>query len=89
MSTFQACFPQNTMSVCVKWAKEQVETFNAILARQLSSTDRDGEAWKQCMDCAKKHASMLSEVGLDFKDLVGRDVFQKRHSSSVGAGVAS
>lgn len=60
------------MSVCVKWAKEEVDAFNAILARQLSSTERDGEIWRKCVDQAKTHADMLSEVGLDFRNLVGR-----------------
>lgn len=62
------------MSTCVKWAKEEVDAFNQILARQLSSTERGGEVWVQCMDQAKEHAKMLSEVGLDFTNLVGRDV---------------
>jgi len=61
------------MSACVKWAKEQVDTFNTILARQLSSTERGGSVWNECMDQAKEHAKMLSEVGLDFKSLIGRD----------------
>lgn len=62
------------MSTCVKWAKEQIEAFNIILSRQLSSTERGGEVWTQCMDRAKEHAKKLSEVGLDFTSLVGRDV---------------
>lgn len=61
------------MSACVKWAKEQVDAFNIILARQLSSTERGGEVWTECMNQAKDHAKMLSEVGLDFVSLVGRD----------------
>ncbi len=60
------------MSACVKWAKEQVDTFNAILTRQLSSTDQSGPIWTQCMNQAKEHAKMLSDVGLDFKSLIGR-----------------
>ncbi|KAI1505373.1 serine/threonine-protein phosphatase pp2a catalytic subunit [Biscogniauxia marginata] len=70
---FQGCFPQAMMSACVKWAKEEVDAFNVILARQLSSTERDGPVWKECMERAKTHARMLEEVQLDFKDLVGRD----------------
>jgi hypothetical protein len=73
VSTFQICFPPFLMSACVKWAKEQVDAFNILLARQLSSTDRDGPVWKECMDQAQEHAKMLSEVGLDFKSLIGRD----------------
>ncbi|TLS30432.1 hypothetical protein PpBr36_02925 [Pyricularia pennisetigena] len=72
VACFQSCFPPPMMSVCVKWAKEEVDAFNAILARQLSSTDRDGEIWRKCVDQAKSHADMLSEVGLDFRNLVGR-----------------
>jgi len=71
---FQSCFPPAMMSACVKWAKEEVEAFNAILARQLSSTEKGGEAWKKCMAQARDHARMLSEVGLDFRNLVGQDV---------------
>lgn len=58
----------------MKWAKEEVEAFNVILARQLSSTEEDGEVWTLCMDRAKTHAKMLSEVGLDFRNLVGQKV---------------
>ncbi|KAI1342417.1 serine/threonine-protein phosphatase pp2a catalytic subunit [Xylariaceae sp. FL0016] len=73
VACFQSCFPQAMMSACVKWAKEEVDAFNEILARQLSSTERDGVVWKQCMERAKTHAEMLEEVQLDFKDLdVGR-----------------
>ncbi|CAK7220999.1 exocyst complex component exo84 [Sporothrix bragantina] len=73
VSCFQSCFPPAMMSACVKWAKEEVEAFNRILARQLSSTDRDGEAWRKCMDQAHEHAQMLSDVGLDFRNLVGHE----------------
>jgi hypothetical protein len=61
------------MSACVKWAKEQVDAFNIILARQLSSTEQGGAVWTECMNQAKEHAKMLSKVGLDFVSLVGRD----------------
>jgi hypothetical protein len=60
------------MSACVKWAKEHVDDFNALLERQLSSVDESSETWKECMERAHMHASMLGEVGLDFKDLIGR-----------------
>lgn len=64
------------MSACVKWAKEEVETFNAILARQLSGTERGGKVWNDCMERAHEHAKMLNEVQLDFRNLVGRDLEQ-------------
>lgn len=56
----------------MKWAKEQVDTFNILLARQLSSTEKGGAVWTECMEQARKHAKMLSEVGLDFKGLIGQ-----------------
>lgn len=76
------------MSACVKWAKEQVDAFNVILARQLSSTDRDGPGWVECMNQAKEHAKMLSEVGLDFKSLIGRDPSKDGRDGTQGLGVS-
>ncbi|KAI0387785.1 serine/threonine-protein phosphatase pp2a catalytic subunit [Hypomontagnella monticulosa] len=86
VSCFQSCFPQTMMSACVKWAKEEVDAFNVILARQLSSTERDGVVWKQCVSRAKTHAKMLEEVQLDFRDLVGRDVPQGTKSNDPDVG---
>ena len=75
------------MSACVKWAKEQVDAFNIILARQLSSTERGGQLWMECMNQAKEHAKMLSEVGLDFKSLIGRDIPSSGQDTPVGLGL--
>lgn len=89
---FQSCFPPPMMSACVKWAKEEVEAFNIILARQLSSTEPGGPVWVQCMDRAKEHAKKLSEVGLDFMNLVGRDLVEvpaaEKESPPVGLGLS-
>ncbi|KJZ79304.1 Exocyst complex component EXO84 [Hirsutella minnesotensis 3608] len=71
---FQSCFPPPMMSACVKWAKEEVEAFNVILARQLSSTERGGPVWTQCLERAREHAKKLSQIGLDFQNLIGRGV---------------
>lgn len=60
------------MSACVKWAKEHVDAFNILADRQLSSVDRDSPVWQECMEQAVAHAGMLTEVGLDFSELVGR-----------------
>jgi hypothetical protein len=76
------------MSACVKWAKEQVDAFNVILLRQLSSTEPGGQAWQECMEQAKEHAKMLSEVGLDFKDLIGRSVQKDAQGQPVGLGLS-
>ena len=59
------------MSACVKWAKSHIDQFNELLARQLSSFDRDGEVWRGCIATAKQQAELMSEAGLDFKSLVG------------------
>lgn len=78
------------MSACVKWAKEEVEEFNAILARQLSSVERGSDAWQECMDRARIHAQMLVEVHLDFRDLIGREVLNPdtgAPNEAVGLGV--
>lgn len=88
---FQSCFPPPMMSVCVKWAKEEVEAFNVILARQLSSTEPGGPVWTQCMERAKEHAKKLSEVGLDFMNLVGQDlehIPQEQETPPVGLGLS-
>ncbi|KAG9237792.1 Cullin repeat-like-containing domain protein [Amylocarpus encephaloides] len=89
VSTFQTCFPPLLMSACVKWAKEQVDDFNTILARQLSSTERDGPVWTECMNQAREHAKMLSGVGLDFKSLIGRDPLMDQNGNGIqGLGIA-
>ena len=62
------------MSACVKWAKEHVDGFNALLARQMNSVDKGSPVWTECMTRAKEHAEMMSEVGLDFKELVGKGI---------------
>ncbi|KAH6856406.1 Cullin repeat-like-containing domain protein [Chaetomium sp. MPI-CAGE-AT-0009] len=85
VTCFQACFPPPMMSACVKWAKEEVDTFNAILARQLSGEKEGDEAWTRCMNTAKDHAGMLSEVGLDFRTLVGQNVKPATEASASSA----
>ncbi|KAK2606106.1 exocyst complex component exo84 [Conoideocrella luteorostrata] len=93
VQTFQGCFPPPMMSACVKWAKEEVEAFNRILSRQLSSTERGGPVWTQCMDRAKEHGTKLSDVGLDFMSLIGKEAGPTPKSpdvvsSPVGLGLA-
>ncbi|KAL8869623.1 MAG: hypothetical protein Q9174_004133 [Haloplaca sp. 1 TL-2023] len=67
---YQQCFPPPMMSACVKWAKEQLDGFNVILGRQLSSVQRGSETWNECIEQAKEHAMLVDQVGLDFKGLV-------------------
>ncbi|PHH73102.1 hypothetical protein CDD80_4032 [Ophiocordyceps camponoti-rufipedis] len=91
---FQACFPTPMMSACVRWAKAEVEAFNGIMARQLSSTERGGAVWTQCLERAREHGKKLSQVGLDFEGLVGRGLDEEGGAagavtSPVGLGLAS
>ena len=76
------------MSACVKWAKQHVDAFNLLLDRQLSSVAQNSEAWQACMDQALAHASMLTEVGLDFSELVGRRTGEV-DNRPVGLGVSA
>ncbi|KAI9876461.1 MAG: exocyst complex component exo84 [Pleopsidium flavum] len=90
VSIYQQCFPPLLMSACVKWAKEHVDGFNVILARQLSSVKTDSPVWAECMERAREHAMLLAEVGLDFKDLIGKDIHsgsQVRNGVSMGIGM--
>ena len=68
---YQSCFPMTMMSACVKWAKEHVDQFNALLSRQLSGVSRESETYRGCMETAMEHAGMLGEAGLDFRNLIG------------------
>ena len=81
------------MSACVKWAKEHVDDFNVILARQLSSLPAESSTRAECIERAKEHGKALAEVGLDFKDLIGKSVGVDGQSgadedSAVGLGVS-
>lgn len=58
------------MSACVKWAKERLDEFNNLLAKQLGSVREGSETWRDCVGRAKEHAGMMADVGLDFRDLV-------------------
>jgi hypothetical protein len=85
---YQKCFPQVLMSACVKWAKEHVDAFNILLDRQLSSVDRSAPVWQECMDQALAHAGMLTDVGLDFTELVGRATAEAE-DRPIGLGVSA
>lgn len=91
VNIYQACFPPLLMSACVKWAKEHVDAFNGILARQLNGFEPDSEVWIRCLNRAKEHAMLMTEVGLDFKDLIGNTVSapngQVADKVSVGLGL--
>ncbi|KAK3721382.1 exocyst complex component exo84 [Vermiconidia calcicola] len=70
--TFAASFPPAAGSSVVKWGKERVDEFNAVIERQLSSVERGGALWRECVDVVRGEVGVLSEVGVDFRGLVGR-----------------
>ncbi|KAK2798656.1 exocyst complex component exo84 [Onygenales sp. PD_10] len=72
IAIYQQCFPSPMTSACIKWAKQHLDGFNAVLARQLSSVEPDSTVWKGCMEIVHDHAAMLLEVGVDFKDMIGK-----------------
>lgn len=59
-------------SSCIRWAKLHLDGFNALLSRQLSSVQRGTSVWQKCLDIVHEHAALLTEVGVDFTDLVAR-----------------
>ncbi|KAJ9644648.1 exocyst complex component exo84 [Coniosporium tulheliwenetii] len=77
VKVYAVCFPAPMMSACVKWAKEHVDDFNVILERQLSSLPEGSPKRDECLERAREHGRMLAEVGLDFKDLIGRTVEER------------
>ncbi|OJJ45061.1 hypothetical protein ASPZODRAFT_134489 [Penicilliopsis zonata CBS 506.65] len=74
ISIYQQCFPAVMTSACIKWAKEHLDGFNALLSRQLSSVQRGTSVWQKCLDIVHEHVSLLAEVGVDFSDLVAKDL---------------
>ncbi|KAL4813443.1 exocyst complex component exo84 [Aspergillus spinulosporus] len=74
ISTYQQCFPSVMTSACIKWAKHHLDAFNALLTRQLSSVQRGTTVWQKCMEIVHEQAGILAEVGVDFTDLVAKEL---------------
>jgi hypothetical protein len=72
LNIYQQCFPAVMTSACIKWAKHHLDGFNALLTRQLSSVQRGTTVWQKCIDIVHEHADSLTEVGVDFADLVAK-----------------
>ncbi|WPH04674.1 exocyst complex component exo84 [Acrodontium crateriforme] len=70
--TFAASFPPAAGSSAVKWAKERVDEFNALFGRQLSSVERGGELWIECVTTVREQAKVLNEVAVDFSNIVAK-----------------
>ncbi|KEF54082.1 uncharacterized protein A1O9_09877 [Exophiala aquamarina CBS 119918] len=75
---YQASFAPGTISACIKWANDHLETFNTLLARQLGAIEKEGKLWRECMDVVWGHErEMLGDVGLDFREAIGRGLEPK------------
>lgn len=74
ISIYQQCFPTFMTSACIKWAKGHLDDFNELLARQLYSVERGTSVWEKCMSIVHEHAELLNEVGVDFADLIPKDL---------------
>lgn len=72
ISVYQQCFPPWMSSACIKWATEHLDGFNSLLTRQLSSVERGTSVWKKCLDIVDEHAAMLTDVGVDFHDIIAK-----------------
>lgn len=77
VSIYQSCFPPLMMSACVKWAKEHLEQLNVTLVRQLSSVERGGAVWNECLELIWEHEASLRDVGLDFHEVIGKGLGEK------------
>ena len=72
ISIYQQCFPSAMSSASIKWAKQHMDDFNTLLTRQLSSVQRGTSVWDKCMAIVREYAGLLTQVGVDFTDLVAR-----------------
>ena len=74
-------------SASIRWAKYHLDGFNALLSRQLSSVQRGTAMWQKCLDIVHEHAARLTEVGVDFTDLVAHGLEEPSESSPVSRTV--
>jgi hypothetical protein len=74
------------MSACVKWAKFHVDEHNAVLATQLSSTEKGSQDWIDCMETARQHSHMLLSVGLRFQPELDAPI-DRNSPNPVGLGL--
>lgn len=84
VSIYQACFPPLMMSACIKWAKEHLEQLNVTLVRQLSSVERGGTVWNECLLLIGEHEEALKSVGLDFHEVISKGLGDKPAAGVAG-----
>lgn len=71
-------------SACIRWAKHHLDDFNALLTRQLSSVERNTSTWQECMNIVHEYANLLTQVGVDFTDLVAKGLDDEQDPKSTG-----
>ena len=69
VKVYSECFAQSEMSAVVVWAKEHLDEFLKVLKRGLEGLEA-GEARQRILDVVMDHAAMMSEVGVEFGELV-------------------
>lgn len=82
VSIYQQCFPSVMSSACIKWAKHHLDDFNALLTRQLSSVERGTSTWQECMKIVREYAGLLTQVGVDFTDMVAKGLEDEEQGTS-------
>lgn len=72
VNVYQSCFTPLMQSSCIKWTKEQVDGFNASFSQQTRKMNVGSTEYQECLERAREHAQLLTEVGIDVKDLIGQ-----------------
>lgn len=72
IAIYQACFAHTMTSACIKWAKDHVDEFNSLLARQMRKWEPRGDDWRMALDRVREHERMLREVNVDMGGMIGR-----------------
>lgn len=68
---YQACFPSSSQaSTVVEWARNEVEDYVVLFARQLYNIPQDSDTYKRCVESTKEQAVQLKNVGLNMDFLL-------------------
>lgn len=55
----------NTSSSLVEWAKNEIDSYILLFARQLFSVDPASDTYKECAEITRNESEQLKDVGLD------------------------
>lgn len=68
---YQTCFATKMhSSSIVEWAKEEVEEFMVIFAKQLFNLDPKSDIYKKCVEITKEQSAQITAVGLNLEFLL-------------------